>query len=73
MESPLLGMTAGLGMLVSAQAETPSGQACEQEVICFFCPFVVESGNQGKWGGGGAGEPIAGGVLVMFPQGWRLT
>lgn len=45
----LLGMTAGLGMLVSAQAETSSGQAREQDGICFFCPFAVNSGNWGKW------------------------
>lgn len=55
METPLLGVTAVLGMLVSALCQgvghlykqTPCpGRAQEQEMICYF---VVYPGNQEKW------------------------
>lgn len=59
-ETPLLGMTAGQGMLVSArcragqavQADTLFGPAQERGAICDFYPFVVDPDNPGKVGGG---------------------
>lgn len=54
METLRLGMTAGLGMLVSALC---LGLGCqhehraswEQGVICYFCPCVVDPGKQERW------------------------